>query len=214
MITRRTMVATFLFAATATLIGFSNVASAADDGLYQDVFDPNSSFVRVLAQEEAFAAINGETVRDFKAGLSNYVNVMPGPIEITLPEGGTVVDVAPSKHYTIVSKADGTLEILEDSLSLSPAKADVSLYNLTDVGGIDLYVPLAKAVAIKGVGSEDAKSVTLKAPLTLDFDLRSGSESLASVGGVELKRKAGVTIVLSENSGSFSAQAVQNTYLK
>lgn len=215
MINRRTMMfAASLCAATSVTASFPSFARAADDALYQDVFDPNSSFVRVLAQKEAFAAINGETVRDFQAGISNYVNVMPGQIEVTLSGAGTVVDVAPSKHYTIISKEDGTLEVVEDSLSLSPAKADVSLYNLTGVTGIDLYVPIAKAVAIKDVGSEGSKSVALKAPLTLDFDLRSGTESLASVGGVELKRKTGVTIVLSENSGSFSAHAVQNTYLK
>ncbi|WP_386679131.1 alginate O-acetyltransferase AlgF [Loktanella sp. R86503] len=189
-------------------------AWSADDALYEDVFDPNSSFIRVLAPAEAFATIDGKTVRDFHAGLSDYVNVMPGTVAVMLSGQSIDIPVAPSKHYTVVSLNGMDPDVIEDTLALSPAKADVSVYNLTQVSGIDLYVPLANAVAIESVDAAHTKSVALKAPLTLDFDLRSGDEELAQVDAVDLKRKGGVTIVLSEQGGSFTALAVPNTYFK
>ena len=57
-----------------------------------------------------------------------------------------------------------------------------------------------------------AGAVALKAPLTLDFELRADGETLASVAAVELKRKAGVSIVLTELDGAYTAVAVPNSY--
>ncbi|UTH50083.1 alginate O-acetyltransferase AlgF (plasmid) [Loktanella salsilacus] len=211
---RSVFMAIALPAAAALIASVPGTARSADDALYEDVYDPNSSFIRVLAPAEAFATIDGKTVRDFHAGLSDYVNVMPGTVAVMLSGQSIEIPVAPSKHYTIVSLNGTDPDVIEDMLALSPAKADVSVYNLTEVSGIDLYVPLANAVAIESVDAAHTKSVALKAPLTLDFDLRSGEEELANVDAVDLKRKGGVTIVLSEEGGSFSASAVPNTYFK
>jgi len=52
---------TFLFASLA-LTATANTAYAGDDALYADVFDPNSSFIRVLAPGETFASIDGKTI--------------------------------------------------------------------------------------------------------------------------------------------------------
>ena len=189
-------------------------AAAGDDGLYEDVFDPQSSFIRVLAPEQAFAAIDGGRVDDFEAGLSSYVNVMPGEVDIVLADTSTSLDVAPSTHYTVIFGDDGEPEVVVDALELSPAKADVTLVNMTERDGVELFVPAARAVAIPGVAASAASSVALKAPLTLDFGMRAGDETLATVAAVDLRRQSGVTVVLTGTGGAYEAVAIPNGYVK
>ncbi|RVT82577.1 hypothetical protein DXV76_15140 [Rhodobacteraceae bacterium CCMM004] len=211
MTTRRTFLATSL-ALTATLA--APAAVAGDDGLYKDVFDPQSSFVRVLSSGPGVAAVDGTRIDDFTGGLSSYVNVMPGQVALTHSGGTTDLEIAPSTHYTVILRDGAAPEMLTDALQLNPAKSDVSLYNLSAAGGVDLFVPAARAVALKAVPVNGAKSVALKAPLTLDFDFRAGETTLASVAAVELKRRAGVSIVLTGADGGYAAVAVPNTYLR
>lgn len=211
MIDRRRFIASGL--AIATGAATSTTAFAAGDaGLYQDVFDPQSSFIRVLAPGQSFASVGGTRLTDFVAGLSAYVNVMPGTVSVTHMGGATDLNIAPSTHYTVVLQEGAAPLVLMDDLKLNPAKSDVSLYNLTTRDGIDLFVPAARAIALKAVPVSGSKSVALKAPLTLDFDFRVGEETLASVAGVELKRRAGVSVVLTSANNVFDAVAVQNTY--
>lgn len=200
---------TFLALGAATL---AMPALAADDGLYPDVFDPNSGFVRVLAPGERFATIDGKTLRDLEAGVSAYVNVMPGDVEVALSTGTTRIAVAPGAYYTVVLTDGAAPKILQDAMENSPAKSDVAFYNLTGDDAVELYVPLAKATAIGDVPAFSGKSVALKAPLTLDFELRAGGATLASVEAVELKRKAGVSIILTELDGAYRAFAAPNVY--
>ncbi len=202
----------FVLAGVLALSAAAGQAFAQDDGLYQDVFDPNSSFIRVLAPGEAFATVDGTEVRNLDEGVSSYVNVMPGTIEVALPSATTSIEVAPSSYYTVVLSETGEPEVLTDEMVNSPSKSDVSFYNLTGNDAVELYVPAAKAVAIEDVAPGLGKSVALKAPLTLDFELRAGGETLASVAAVELKRKAGVSIVLTELDGAYTAVAVPNSY--
>ena len=103
---------------------------------------------------------------------------------------------------------------MTDMLQLNPAKADVSLYNLSAQDGVDLYVPAARAVALQAVSANSGKSVALKAPLTLDFDMKNGERTLASVASVALKRRSGVSIVLTGAEGGYSAAAVANSYMR
>ena len=210
MINRRSLLTTSL--AFGVIAPVSPILAAGDTGLYEDVFDPQSSFIRVLAPGQAFAAVGGTRLSDFDGGLSDYVNVMPGSIALTHAGGTTDLQVAPSTHYTVLLQDGAAPLTLVDDLKLNPAKADVLLYNLSNRDGVDLFVPAARAVALKAVPMTGSKSVALKAPLTLDFDFRSGDETLASVAAVELKRRAGVSVVLTGANDRFAAVAVPNTY--
>ncbi|GIT91564.1 hypothetical protein JANAI62_20210 [Jannaschia pagri] len=209
---RRTFLASAASAVALLLVG--PAAWANDDGLYEDVFDPQSSFIRVLSPEPSVVTVAGTRLTEMPGGLSAYVNVMPGAVPVTTASGATELEVAPSTHYTVVLQRDAAPVVLVDSLTLSPAKSDVSLYNLSGQGDVDLFVPAARAVALNAVPVSGSKSVALKAPLTLDFDFRAGDRVLASIPAVELKRRAGVSVVLTEADGSFSAVAVTNSYLR
>lgn len=202
---------TFLMTAALTAAAMASGAQAGDDALYADVFDPNSSFVRVLAPGETFATVNGKTVRDFTDGMSPYVNVMPGDIAVSFGGAETTIPVTAGAYYTVVLSG-GEPTALKDEVTGSPAKSDVTVYNLSGSDAVELYVPAAKAVAIDGVGALSGKSVALKAPLTLDFELRAGGDILASIPQVELKRKAGISIILTQAGDGYTAVAAPNVY--
>ncbi|MEM6309993.1 MAG: alginate O-acetyltransferase AlgF, partial [Pseudomonadota bacterium] len=187
---------------------------ANDDGLYEDVFDPTSSFIRILAPGQSFATVNGQTVRDIEDGVSDYVNVMPGEIDIMLSNTNVSVDVAPSSHYTVVLLDGQQPEILIDEITLDPAKSDVTVYNLSGTDDVELFVPAADQSAISDIDAMTGSSVALRAPLTLDFQVRANGETLASVERVELERRAGVSIILTEAGGGYTATAMSNVYLK
>lgn len=189
-------------------------AIAADDGLYRDVFAPNSSFIRVLAPQQSFATIGATSLKDLNDGISSYVNVMPGDVEVGLSTASTVIPVEPNQHYTLIVPKDGAPVVLIDQIKANPAKADITLYNYSSQENVALYVPQAKATVLDDVALGAGKSIALKAPLTLDFEIRHADKVLATVSQVELSRKAGLAFVLLEKDGVFSAEAIANSYVK
>ena len=203
-----------LFTLTALIVIQGGSALANDEGLYEDVFAPNSSFVRVVAPGQSFVAIDGTTLRDIDTGVSGFVNVMPGDIDISASSGSTSLAAGPNTHYTLIMLDDEMVEIVQDEIVNDPAKADVTLYNLSDTENVELYVPLADTVAVGDVASMSGETVSLRAPLTLDFEVRAQGETIATIAGIDLQRRAGVSIVLTEVDGSFIAEATNNSYLK
>ena len=202
---------TFLATCAAVLVSGPVLS---DTGLYEGVVDPNSSFVRVVTSDQTIATIDGENLRDINSGISGYVNVMPGEVDVILPTASDVIEVGPSTFYTVVFKEDGEAEVFTDDITNSPSKADVSFYNLTDAAGVSVFVPQADAVAIEPVDPMKGQSVVINAPLTLDFELKMGEETLANVAGVDLVRGEGVSIVLLESEQGYSAFATPNSYFK
>ena len=206
---------TFIRASLATLL----LASAApvfaqDDGLYDAPVDPNSAFVRVLAPGAAVAGVNGTTVDDLTDGLSAYVNVAPGDIQVSAGDLAGSVTASPGAYYTYAATASGEPLVLTDQPATDPSKATVYFYNLSDKATVDLFVPSAKVKAIEGIAGGSAKSVALKAPLTLDFEVQADGATVATVAALELKRRGGVSIVFTGSGGSYSATAVQNAFFR
>jgi Alginate O-acetyl transferase AlgF len=179
-------------------------AFAQDGGLYDDVPDPNASFVRVVAADLENAVIQSTALNSMPSGVSGYVVVnQPGEISITAGVEETKVTVEAGKYYSFVVGADGTKNLVAENVSSSPAQAVVTVFNLSDKPTVDLYVPAAKAVAVKGVAVNSSGSVALKAPLTLDFEIRDGDTVLASLAGVELARRAGVAVVFRGSADAY-----------
>jgi alginate O-acetyltransferase complex protein AlgF len=118
--------------------------------------------------------------------------------------------VEPGTFYSFLVGADGTTALVIDKITRNPAQADVTFYNLSDIASADLFVPAANAMAIEGVGVNSGGAVALKAPLTLDFEIRDGDTLVATVPAVDLKRREGVAIVLSGTAGVYAATVTQN----
>ncbi|NKB28334.1 MAG: hypothetical protein GKR99_12570 [Rhodobacteraceae bacterium] len=172
-----------------------------DGGLYEDVADPNAAFVRVIATGETVAVVQSVAFRDVEDGITPYVVTDPGEVKIVAAGTEVAEMVEPATFYTYLVGPDGTGSLIEDDLTGNPAQADVTFYNLSDVEAVDLFVPQANAVAIPAVSTNSAATVALKAPLTLDFQMQSGDEMLAQVDAVDLKRRAGITIIFSGAGG-------------
>jgi alginate O-acetyltransferase complex protein AlgF len=187
---------------------------AQDDGLYDAPVDPNSAFVRVLVPGAAVAVVNGTTIDDMTGGLSAYVNVQPGDIQVSAGDVAGSVTAVPGAYYTYATGAAGEPVLLTDLPATDPSKATVYFYNLSDMAVVDLFVPSAKVKAIEGVAGDAAKSVALKAPLTLDFEVQAEGATVAKVAALDLKRRGGVSIVFTGSDGSYSATAVENAFFR
>lgn len=203
---------TLALATALSLIGFTGQTRAQD--LYEAPADPNSSFVRIVAPGETLAIINGTTFDSFQGGVTPFLLVAPGPIAVAVGNHEGKGDIAPASFYTFAPVADGSLQMLQDAITNSPAKADLVFYNDSDLPLVDLYVPAVAAMAIKDIAPHTSRQVTLKAPLTLDFEVQSAGKTLAKLPGILMERRAGVTVVFSGSAGTYSAYSTQNTYAK
>lgn len=192
-------------------IAAATALTAQDASLYEDVANPDASFVRVVDARSPIAVIQTVSFDSIEAGVTPYV-VIDGDTEVQITAGelSATESVQPATFYSYVVGADGKATLVVDKITRNPAQADVTFYNLSDVPSVDLFVPQANAVAIEGVKPNDGGAVALKAPLTLDFEVRDGETVLAKVPAVNLKRREGVAIVLSGSDGAYTATATPN----
>ena len=197
------------------LAAAATAALAQDGGLYEDVANPEASFVRVVDAGTPVAVIQSASFDRVDGGVTPYV-VIDGETEVKITSGetSTTETIEPATFYSFVVGADGTSALVVDKISNSPAQADVTFYNLSDIASADLYAPQAKAMAIKGVAVNGGGAVALKAALTLDFEVRDGETVVATVPAVALKRREGVAIVLSGTGGSYTATVAPNALAK
>lgn len=199
---------------TLSLAAAPFAARAGDDGLYEAPVDPNSAFIRVLAPGATLAVVNGTTVDSIEQGLSAYVNVEPGEIPVTAGEASGTVTATPGAYYTLAWNEAGEPVLLQDQAADDPSKAIVYFYNFSDKPTVDLFAPSAKVNAVEAVPASGGKSVALKAPLQLDFEVQAEGETIAKVASVDLKRRGGVSIVFSGADGNYTASAVQNAFFR
>lgn len=184
---------------------YATAVLAQDGGLYADVPDPNASFVRVVAATPTNAVIDSKTFDQLDSGISGYVVVAkPGEIKMVTGVDDATVSVEAGKYYSYVVGADGTKTLVSEDITSNPAQAVISFFNLSDVAAVDLYVPAAKAAALTAVPMNGEANVALKAPLTLDFEVRDGDKVLASLSAVDLQRRGGVAIVLRGSAGNYT----------
>jgi hypothetical protein len=193
------------------LLAVASAAPAQDASLYEDVANPDASFVRVVDATSPVAVIQAVSFDSIEAGVTPYV-VIDGDTEVQITAGQTTATepVEPATFYSFVVGADGTSALVIDKITRNPAQADVTFYNLSDIASADLYVPQAKTVAIEGVKPNDGGAVALKAPLKLEFEVKDGDTVVAKLPAVELKRREGVAIVLSGSDGNYAATVTPN----
>ena len=187
-------------------------AMAQDNQLYEDPADPNASFVRIISPGDTLAVVGANTFDNVLGGVTPYITMPAGPISVAVGDLVSDGDIPPTTFYSFVKGTDGTLHLLQDAITNSPAKADLVFYNLSDLPMVDLFVPTVDTVAIADIVQNTSRQVTLKAPLTLDFEVRDGETVLASLPAIEMRRRAGVTVVFSGSAGAYSAFSTENLY--
>lgn len=187
-------------------------AFAQDNQLYEDPADPAAAFVRIVAPGETLAVVGENTFDNVQGGITPYVMMGAGPVSVAVGDLVSEGDIPPTSFHSFVVGSDGTLHLLQDMITNSPAKADLVFYNLSDLPMVDLYVPAVDALALEDITQNTSRQVTLKAPLTLGFEVRDGATVLASLPDIEMRRRAGVTVVFSGSAGVYSAFSTENNY--
>jgi alginate O-acetyltransferase complex protein AlgF len=185
---------------------------AQDNQLYEEPADPNASFVRIVSPGETLAVVGDNTFENVQGGVTPYVTMPAGPVSVAVGDLVGNGDIPPTSFYTFLIGTDGTLHLLQDSITNSPAKADLVFYNLSDIASVDLFVPAVASLALEDIEQNTSRQVTLKAPLTLDFEVRDGGTVLAILSGIEMRRRAGVTVVFSGTAGAYTAFSTENLY--
>lgn len=195
------------------LLFFASLAcpSVAQD-LYEAPVDPDASFVRIVAPGESLAVINGMTFDSLQGGVTPFLVVEPGSILVSVGGHDAMAEIAAASFYTFSPAEDGTLYMLQDSITNSPAKADLVIYNQSDLPLIDLFAPTADAMVLTAIAPATSRQVSLKAPLTLDLEVQSDGVVLAKLPAVTMQRRAGVTVIFSGSDGVYTAQSSPNTY--
>ncbi|MCQ2005929.1 alginate O-acetyltransferase AlgF [Rhizobium sp. NRK18] len=198
--------ASAIFSITA-LVG---AASAQDAGLYAKPIDPNSAFVRVISPGSSIASVKGSSFSGLTDGVSPYVAVDPGDINVSSSLTNAKVEAGAGKFYTAILTQDGTKTVVDD-MSKNPAKASLTLYNLSDAADASVFVPQAKSEAISKVEMGGSKSVALRAPLKLDLVVKASGKDVADLKTVEFKRGSGITVIVTGSGDKLSAVAVPST---
>lgn len=114
-----------------------------DDGLYEGVAPPGSTFVRVF-NANVSGAITPEVASNTLGGVSacgasDYVFLPAGKLEISVGSIKDYFDLAGDRFYTIIYNA-GNLSIEEDVYFNNRRKALLSFYNQSLEGPLDLTV--------------------------------------------------------------------------
>lgn len=191
-----------------------DLAQANDGALYEKAIDPNAAFVRVLSVDQVAVRIHRKSFSNLDDGVSPYVVVDPGDVSLSIGSAQRDLSVQSGKFYSVIYRGGQDLEVIEDTVSATPSKANLSFYNLTKQNVLDLFVPQAKAKAISGLAQNKGKTVQIKAPLTLDFAASINGEAKATAPKVQLSRGSGMTLVALEKDGQFSLLAVKSKIVK
>lgn len=195
-----------------TLMLCATPVIAQDNQLYEKPADPNASFVRIVAPGETFAVVGGETFDNVVGGVTPYVMTTQDTISVALGALVNDKEIAQAAFFTFIEGTDGTLHLLQDTIENSPAKADLVFYNLSDLSSVDLFVPKVDAIALEDIAQNTSRQVALKAPLTLDFEVREGEAVLATLPSISMRRREGVTVVFSGEAGDYTAFSTENLY--
>jgi alginate O-acetyltransferase complex protein AlgF len=68
-------------------------------------------------------------------------------------------------------------------------------------------------MALEDIAPNTSRQVSLRAPMTLDFEVRDGDTVLANLPAVQMRRRAGVTVVFSGSGGNYTAFSTENSYV-
>lgn len=187
----------------ATFVAFVNPAQAADDtALYDPAPPADSAFVRIINATGATvdATVGGASYSGVTApGISSYRIIPQGEQEVKIGDFSEKLNIAAGKYYSLaLTEKDGKKELtpLDDAIIKNPAKAMVYFYNLSDAPTSSLHAVKQKADIIADVKPGTSGSREVNA-LTIDVGVNAEGKEIKSFPGVELKRRTGVSFLLS-----------------
>ncbi|WP_406720779.1 MULTISPECIES: hypothetical protein [Thioclava] len=192
------------------MLGLPAAGFAQDAKLYADAVNPDAGYLRVIMPGKSSAIVAGDSFSELDDGVSPYVMIdTPGTIAVSAGAAQGEAEVGKGSWNTYLITASGEGHMVTDPLTHSPAQADVTFYNISDLDDVDLYVPAAKRAAMTDIDTGTGEWIALKAPLSLEFQVRHGEDVLASVADVALVRREGTTLVFRGQSGRYELVALK-----
>jgi alginate O-acetyltransferase complex protein AlgF len=198
----------------AIIVGTINFCMA-DDGLYDPAPPANSAFLRIISAATAAVvdgAIAGEAVDFGEANVSSYVVVPGGKSAVEVGGASGEVDCPTGKYCSAVFDVAGDANpiLIVDEILDNPAKSGLHFYNLTDQSELTLFAPEQAVEIFKSVPKGGMQFRKVGA-VTVSFTVKSGSNEVAKIDNVPLKRRTGHSIIVRGTSGSIMANMVENS---
>jgi alginate O-acetyltransferase complex protein AlgF len=206
----RPMIALFI-----SLLWFiPSLAGAGDEGLYEPTPPADSAFVRVIQANSTAKTVTPELGgKSFGKltypALSAYQIIPAGEHSFKAGEVTAKLAVEAGRYYSIALTSSAAPALLEDALIANPAKARLYFYNLSDAKETTLFAPKQKAAIFskQAAGSNTSREINA---LTLPLQLLVADKLVASLPEVQLKRRAGTSVVLFGTAKNYKALAVEN----
>lgn len=192
-----------LLSLLATFVAFINPAQAADDtALYDPAPPADSAFVRIINASGATAdvTVGGASYSGVTApGISSYRIIPQGEQEVKAGDFSKKLTITAGKYYSLaLTEKDGKKDLasIEDAIIKNPAKAMIYFYNLSDAPTSALHAVKQKADIIADIKPGTSGSREVNA-LTIDVAVNAEGKEIKGFPGVELKRRTGVSFLLS-----------------
>jgi alginate O-acetyltransferase complex protein AlgF len=173
------------------LLGF---ALAQDTGLYDPAPPADSAFVRVI--NVPAATLGGKTVTALKGAASSYVVIPQGEFAAKIGATTNKLKVEAGKFYSIVTTGS-KVTLLTDQAAENPAKALLTIYNLSKSASIDLKTADGKTAVVAGVKTSESGSRTVNG-ITVNLAAFAGTKALGTLKGVKLERGNAYALVLTD----------------
>lgn len=165
--------------------------SAAAQEQAGDLYGPaiEAAFVRVVNASDAAAEV---TVGERALGALEPGQVTPyyafpaGAYPLVVGEAQQEVGLELFLYYTAVVHAEG-VAVLQDAPLTDPARALLSLYNLSGLEAADLLTADGATEVLMGVPPMSGESVEVNAA-AVDLEVRGDGEALATLAGLDLMR--------------------------
>lgn len=189
-------------------------AHSADDALYDPVPPPDAAYVRIIDARcggQYEAAIGGRPLLISDAGISAYVVMTKGKLNISIPKVLDLpTEVDGSKYYSIIlNRETKSLSIIEDQNDANPDKGKVYLYNLAGNKSASLVAPKLNATIIGNVASGSVGYRAVNA-VTVDVEVKLDDKIVGSFPQTTFRRRSGDSFVVCTADGKERVVAARN----
>jgi alginate O-acetyltransferase complex protein AlgF len=188
-------------------------AVANDQELYDPAPPSDAAFVRVLN-----GGSSGDvtpTVGDAKygkvaaPGISAYRVVKQGAQRMKAGEKTESIQVEAGKYYTLALSAEGNVTMLSDAIIEQPSKAYVYFYNFSDAPKASLRATKQNVDVVGDVVANTGNHREMNA-LTVDLAVVADGKTIKDFPGVVLKRRSGVSFLLTGTGDAKQAAMIEN----
>lgn len=195
------------------LLAGSPVLADADSQLYDPAPPADAAFVRVLnanpSGEVAASLGDAKFGKVAYPGLSPYMVVKQGEQKLEAGSANQSMKVEAGKYYTLAITADGKVATLNDALIEQPSKAYVYFYNFSDAPKASLRATKQNVDIVGDVASGAGKHREMNA-LTVDMAVTVDGKPVETFPAVALKRRSGVSFLLTGTGDAKKAVKIEN----